>query len=40
MLLLSVDDLHVHFRTDRGLVRAVNGLSFQLEKGKTLGIVG
>ncbi|MGP3948243.1 ABC transporter ATP-binding protein [Streptomyces sp. 7N604] len=37
---LEVRDLHVHFPTDDGLVKSVDGLSFQLEKGKTLGIVG
>jgi peptide/nickel transport system ATP-binding protein len=37
---LEVRDLKVHFPTDDGLVKSVNGLSFQLEKGKTLGIVG
>ncbi len=37
---LRVNDLHVHFPTDDGLVKAVDGLSFDLEKGKTLGIVG
>jgi peptide/nickel transport system ATP-binding protein len=37
---LEVKDLHVHFPTDDGLVKAVNGLSFSLERGKTLGIVG
>ena len=38
--LLSVRELEVHFPTQDGLVRAVNGLTFDLEAGKTLGIVG
>ncbi|MEV4193725.1 ABC transporter ATP-binding protein, partial [Streptomyces toxytricini] len=33
-------DLKVHFPTDDGLVKSVDGLSFELERGKTLGIVG
>ncbi|GAA2506377.1 ABC transporter ATP-binding protein [Streptomyces gobitricini] len=37
---LDVRDLKVHFPTDDGLVKSVDGLSFQLEKGKTLGVVG
>jgi peptide/nickel transport system ATP-binding protein len=37
---LEVRDLHVHFPTEDGLVKSVDGLSFTLEKGKTLGIVG
>jgi len=38
--LLEVKNLHVTFNTRRGLVRAVNDLSFELKKGQTLGIVG
>ena len=38
--ILVVKDLHTSFFTDSGEVRAVNGVSFQLEEGKTLGIVG
>jgi peptide/nickel transport system ATP-binding protein len=37
---LRVNDLKVHFPTDDGVVKAVDGLTFDLEKGKTLGIVG
>ncbi|MVO89836.1 ATP-binding cassette domain-containing protein [Streptomyces sp. p1417] len=37
---LEVRDLKVHFPTDDGLVKSVDGLSFTLEKGRTLGIVG
>jgi peptide/nickel transport system ATP-binding protein len=37
---LEVRDLMIHFPTDDGLVKAVDGLSFSLEKGRTLGIVG
>ncbi|MEV6306229.1 ABC transporter ATP-binding protein [Actinoplanes sp. NPDC051861] len=37
---LQVKDLKIHFPTDDGLVRSVDGLSFSLERGKTLGIVG
>ncbi len=37
---LEVRDLKIHFPTDDGLVKSVDGLSFGLEKGKILGIVG
>jgi oligopeptide/dipeptide ABC transporter ATP-binding protein len=38
--MLEVEDLRTHFRTDRGLVRAVDGVSLTLERGRSLGIVG
>jgi peptide/nickel transport system ATP-binding protein len=38
--LLEVTDLQTHFKTPRGLVRAVDGVTFTLERGKALGIVG
>jgi peptide/nickel transport system ATP-binding protein len=37
---LEVRDLKVHFPTDDGVVKSVDGLSFHLERGQTLGIVG
>lgn len=40
MALLEVRDLHTCFRTEGGIVRAVNGVSYTLDRAKTLGIVG
>ena len=40
MALLEVKDLKTYFQTDDGIVKAVDGVSFSVEKGKTLSIVG
>ncbi len=39
-MMLSVRDLRVSFRTHEGLVRAIDGVSFELEEGEILGVVG
>ena len=38
--ILEIDDLHTYFFTDQGIVKAVNGVSFNIPKNKTVGIVG
>jgi oligopeptide/dipeptide ABC transporter ATP-binding protein len=38
--LLEVSDLRTHFHTDQGIARAVDGVSFAVERGEVLGIVG
>ncbi len=40
MALLEVRDLKTYFKTDDGIVKAVDGVSFSVEKGQTFGIVG
>lgn len=40
MALLEVKDLHTFFKTKKGIVKSVNGVSYAVDNGKTLGIVG
>ena len=40
MALLEVNDLQTSFRTDDGILKAVDGVSFSVDKGQTVGIVG
>jgi len=39
-ILLQVNDLHTHFYTENGIVKAVDGVTFNIRKGETIGLVG
>ena len=39
-IILQVKDLHTHFFTESGVIRALSGVDFTVERGKVLGVVG
>ena len=39
-VLVEVEDLRIHFHLQEGVVRAVDGVSFTIRQGKTLGVIG